>query len=42
MNQFVESLKRLYDGNKINEAKVASLCNEGKITISDKQYILGR
>ena len=40
MSQFVESLKRLYDGEKIDEAKVISLFNEGKITSSDKEYIL--
>lgn len=42
MSQFVESLKRLYDGKKINEAKVISLCEQGKITVGDKEYILGK
>lgn len=42
MSQFVESLKRLYDGKMINEAKVVSLYNDGKITFSDKMYILSK
>lgn len=42
MNQFVESLKRLYDGKKISEAKVITLFNEGKITSGDKEYIFGK
>lgn len=42
MSQFVESLKRLYDSKMINEAKVISIYNDGKITLSDKVYILGK
>lgn len=42
MSQFVESLKRLYDDKKIDEAKIVSLHNSGKITISDMQYILNK
>lgn len=40
MSQFVESLKRLYDDEKIDKAKVVSLRDDGKITTGDMQYIL--
>ena len=40
MNQFVESLKRLYEGKKIDEKKVIELCNNNKITEQEKSYIL--
>lgn len=40
MNQFIESLKRLYQSNKINEQKVIELFNNKKITESEKEYIL--
>lgn len=40
MNQFVESLKRLYENNKVNKEKVVALFNNGKITEIEMKYIL--
>ena len=40
MNQFVESLKRLYERNQINEQKVMELLKNKKITENEKEYIL--
>lgn len=40
MNQFVESMKRLYDSGKVDENKIISLFNNGKITEEEKSYIL--
>lgn len=40
MNQFVESMKRLYADKKVNEEKILDLCKNGKITESEKNYIL--
>lgn len=40
MNQFVESLKRLYERKQINEQKVIELYKNKKITESEKIYIL--
>nr|DAH97567.1 MAG TPA: hypothetical protein [Caudoviricetes sp.] len=42
MNQFVESLKRLYDNRIINDSKVISLYNNNKITKNEMAYILGK
>lgn len=42
MNQFVESLKRLYDNHVINDNKVISLNKNGKITKDEMAYILGK
>ena len=42
MNQFVESLKRLFERNLINEQKVVELFNNNKITESEKEYILNK
>lgn len=42
MNQFVESLKRLYERNQINEQKVIELFKDKKITESEKVYILNK
>lgn len=42
MNQFVESLKRLFERNLINEQKVIELCKNNKITESEKEYILNK
>nr|DAL78611.1 MAG TPA: hypothetical protein [Caudoviricetes sp.] len=42
MNQFVESLKRLYDNNTIKETKVVYLYNNNKITKDEMAYILGK
>jgi hypothetical protein len=40
MNQFVESMKRLYQNERINEQKVIELFKNGKITEKEKEYIL--
>lgn len=40
MRQFVESLKRLYTHQKINDVVVLMLCKNDKITEEEKQYIL--
>nr|DAR55748.1 MAG TPA: hypothetical protein [Caudoviricetes sp.] len=42
MNQFVESLKRLYDNHVIKEDKVISLFKHNKITKDEVVYILGK
>lgn len=42
MNQFVESLKRLYERKQINEQKVIELYKNKKITESEKIYILNK
>ena len=39
MNQFIESLRRLYQNNKISEETVIRLFNDGKITEEEKLYI---
>ena len=40
MNQFIESLKRLYHNNKLTSEKVVDLFKNGKITEEEKWYIL--
>lgn len=40
MRQFVESMKRLYEGHMINEDKIIELYNNGKINMDEKNYIL--
>ena len=40
MNQFVESMKRLYADRKVNEEKILDLCKNKKITEEEKKYIL--
>ncbi len=40
MNQFVESLKRLYHNNKLTTDKVVELFKNGKITEEEKLHIL--
>lgn len=42
VNQFVESLRRLYTDGKIAEEKINQLYNDGKITVEDKIYILAQ
>nr|DAQ07484.1 MAG TPA: hypothetical protein [Caudoviricetes sp.] len=42
MNQFVESLKRLYVGKMIDENKVVELFKNKKITEDEKAYILDK
>lgn len=40
MNQFVESLKRLYKDGKVTEEKIVELYVSGKINEEEKLYIL--
>ena len=40
MNQFVESLRRLYQDNKVSKETVNRLFLEDKITEEEKIYIL--
>ena len=40
MNQFVESMHRLYQDGKVNEKKIINLFVSGKITEEEKNYIL--
>lgn len=42
VNQFVESVKRLYDEGKIKEEKILQWYEERKITVEDKMYILSK
>lgn len=42
MNQFIESLRRLYQGDKIAEERIIKLFDDGKITVEEKLYILAR
>ena len=42
MNQFIESLRRLYQNDKLNKDTVLRLFNEGKITEEEKLYILNK
>lgn len=42
MNQFVESMKRLYQNGMVDEKKIVTLFNSGKITNEEKDYILAR
>lgn len=41
MNQFIESMKRLYDSKKVSEKKIIELFDNSKITEDEKKYILG-
>lgn len=40
MNQFVESLKRLYENGRVPKEKVMELFEKKKITQEEKKYIL--
>ena len=40
MNQFVESMKRLYEHGLVDMVKIVLLCSDGKITEEEKNYIL--
>ena len=40
MNQFVESMKRLYKDKKVSEEKIVELYESGKITEKEKLFIL--
>lgn len=37
---FVEAMRRLYRDGNVNEEKIISLLNDGKITEEEKNYIL--
>lgn len=41
-NQFVESLKRLYENNLIKEKKIIELFEKNNITENEKIYILNK
>ena len=40
MNQFVESMRRLYKNGKVTEKKIVELYESGKIIEEEKSYIL--
>ena len=40
MNQFIESMKRLYKDGKVTKDKIVTLFESGKITEEEKCYIL--
>lgn len=40
MNQLVESLRRLYQDNKVSKETIERLFRDGKITEEEKIYIL--
>lgn len=42
MNEFVESLKRLYKSGLIDMVRVITLFSDGKITEEEKKYILAQ
>lgn len=42
MNEFVNSLKRLYEANKLSEEKINNLVEMKKITKEECLYILGK
>lgn len=41
MGLLIDSLKRLYEGGRIDESKVVELCKSGKITDEQKGCVLG-
>lgn len=41
MSLLMDSLKRLYKNDRIDESKVIELCKSGKITDDQKGYVLG-
>lgn len=40
MRQFVETMWRLFNNEKVNETKIIELYKSGKITEEEKDYIL--
>lgn len=42
MNEFVNSLKRLYDSEKISKEQIDMFLNNKKITVEEHLYILGK
>lgn len=41
MNNFVESLKRLYNDKKLTKKKLKEILDKGQITQEDYNYIIG-
>ena len=41
MRQFVQVLKNLYSNKLVDKDKIVDLFTEGKITLEEKNYILG-
>lgn len=41
MGLLIDSLKRLYDNNRIDESKVIALCDNGKIANDQMEHVLG-
>lgn len=41
MKLLADSLKRLYENNRVDESKVIALCDNGYITNDQKGYVLG-
>ena len=42
MNQFVESLRRLFQSEKLDVEKIIELFKNGKITEQEKWYIINK
>ena len=42
MNQFIESLRRLYQSGQIKEERIFILYKDGKITKEEELYILAQ
>lgn len=40
MNQFIESLRRLYNNGKVSKETIIRLFNDDKISVEEKIYIL--
>ena len=40
MNQFIESLRRLYNDRKVSKETIIRLFDDGKISVKEKSYIL--
>lgn len=40
MKQLIESLKRLYNSQKINKEKIVEMCKNNIISEEEKKYIL--
>jgi hypothetical protein len=40
MNQFIESLRRLYQNGKVSKEKIITFFNNDKISEEEKDYIL--
>lgn len=40
MNQFIESLRRLYNNKKVSKETIVKLFDDSKISVKEKLYIL--